>query len=58
MDSRIDFLNTKKQNLFQSFIQEYKTIHDVSEVEAANLLKSGDLFKRLTEEWYDKLESG
>lgn len=58
MDSRIDFLNTKKQKLFQTFIHEYKTIHDVSETEAASLLKSGVLFKRLTEEWYDKLESG
>jgi len=54
----MNFITAKKQDLFNHFITDYKTLFDVDENLAKTLLKNGELFKRLTEEWYHQLENG
>ncbi len=53
----MDFLKEKKSKLFDRFLWDYQTLFDIDESKAKQLLKSGELFQQLTEEWYTQLDN-
>lgn len=53
----MNFLNEKKSVLFDNFLSDYGNINNIDKSEAKRLLKTTELFDRLTEEWYLKLNS-
>lgn len=54
----MDFINDKPTKLFEDFLIDYASINDVDKVEAKRLIKTDELFKKLTVEWYEHLEKG
>ena len=57
MTNRIDFLKEKPKILFEIFLEDYSKLFDIDKDKSRNILKSGELFKRLTEEWYKELNN-
>jgi len=53
----MNFLSEKKNDLFDLFLDDYGNIFNIDKKEAKRLLKTNELFHKLTDEWYVKLNS-
>lgn len=51
----MNFITEKKDVLFDIFLDDYSKLFDIDKSKAKSLLKSGELFARLTDEWYEKI---
>jgi hypothetical protein len=51
----MNLLTDKKWNLFEEFLSDYSSLFDIDKNKSKELLRSGELFTRLTDFWYEKL---
>lgn len=51
----MNFLSEKRNVLFEHFLKDYTTLFDIDVLEAKRLVKTDELFQRLTKEWYKHL---
>jgi len=53
----IDFLKDRPRQMFEQVLADYTSLNDIDRAEALRLVKTDELFKKLTVKWYDHLLS-